>query len=184
MTKFNVGGKVRYIDAELNYTDMTLNAVYEIIALDSDGDAVFYDDAGDSRNIYSENRHYFELVEEPEEDARQTPVPSLSPELADLLANMSRRLYEVEQAIKPSEAQEDEPSDNVNHPSHYTKGKHETIDIIEHITSGYADPFVAYCVGNTTKYIDRAPYKHGSPSEDLRKAAWYLTKAADYLDAM
>lgn len=72
--------------------------------------------------------------------------------------------------------------DNVNSPQHYTRGDLETIDVIEHIVAGYADPFVSYCVGNAVKYEDRAPFKHGSPAEDLRKAAWYLSRAADHLD--
>lgn len=73
-------------------------------------------------------------------------------------------------------------ADAVNSPPHYTQGKHEVIDIIEFITEGYDDSFVGYCVGNTVKYVARAPFKHGSPAEDLRKAAWYLTKAADYIE--
>lgn len=73
-------------------------------------------------------------------------------------------------------------ADAVNSPPHYTQGKHEVIDIIEFVTQGYDDSFVGYCVGNTVKYVARAPFKHGSPAEDLRKAAWYLTKAADYVD--
>lgn len=71
------------------------------------------------------------------------------------------------------------PEDVVNSPQHYKRGKFETIEVIEHITAGYDVPFVAYCVGNAVKYIDRAPYKHESPEECLRKAAWYLTRAAD-----
>lgn len=73
--------------------------------------------------------------------------------------------------------------DAVNSPSHYKRGEYETIDIIEHITAGYSDPFVAYCVGSTVKYVDRAPFKHDSPAECLRKAAWYLTRAADHIEA-
>lgn len=76
-----------------------------------------------------------------------------------------------------------EAADAVNSPAHYKRGKFETIEVIEHITAGYTDPFVAYCVGNAVKYIDRAPYKHDSPAECLRKAAWYLTRAAENVEA-
>lgn len=65
-------------------------------------------------------------------------------------------------------------SDNVNHPSHYTQGGVEVIDIIAQITRGYSDGFHAYCVGNTLKYLARAPHKHAEIDEDVRKAAKYL----------
>jgi len=67
-----------------------------------------------------------------------------------------------------------EEADAVNSPTHYTQGKFETIEIIEEITKGYSDGYVAYCVGNTLKYLARAPHKHAEPTEDLRKASKYL----------
>jgi len=73
-------------------------------------------------------------------------------------------------------------SDAVNHPNHYTQGKFETIEVIEHIVTGYEDPFVSHCVGTATKYLDRAPYKHADPLEDLRKARAYLDFAIEKLD--
>jgi len=65
-------------------------------------------------------------------------------------------------------------SDAVEHPNHYTQGRFETIEVIEEITQGYSDGYVAYCVGNALKYLARAPHKHAEPAEDLRKAAKYL----------
>lgn len=64
--------------------------------------------------------------------------------------------------------------DAVNSPNHYTQGRFETIEIIEEITQGYSDGYVAYCVGNALKYLARAPYKHGEPTEDIGKAAKYI----------
>jgi hypothetical protein len=65
--------------------------------------------------------------------------------------------------------------DNVNQPNHYTQSNFETIEVIEEITAGYSDGFVAYSVGNALKYLARAPFKHDDGgSEDLRKAAKYL----------
>lgn len=64
--------------------------------------------------------------------------------------------------------------DKVDHPSHYKQGKFETIEIIEEITQGYEDGYVAYAVGNAIKYLARAPFKHDTPEEDLRKAAKYI----------
>lgn len=74
-------------------------------------------------------------------------------------------------------------SDAVHHPSHYTQGKFETIEIIEAITQGYDDGYVAYSVGNALKYLARAPFKHASPIEDLRKAATYLEFAIKAYEA-
>lgn len=72
--------------------------------------------------------------------------------------------------------EEDSPQQNdaVNHPSHYTQGRFETIEVIEEIAGGYDNGYVAYCVGNAIKYLSRAPHKHATPVEDLRKAATYL----------
>lgn len=74
-------------------------------------------------------------------------------------------------------------SDAVHHPSHYTQGKFETIEIIEAITQGYDDGYVAYSVGNALKYLARAPFKHASPIEDLRKASTYLEFAIKAYEA-
>lgn len=70
-------------------------------------------------------------------------------------------------------------ADNVNHPSHYTQGGVEVIDIIAQITRGYPDGFHAYCVGNALKYLARAPYKHAEIDEDVRKAAKYIEFITD-----
>lgn len=62
----------------------------------------------------------------------------------------------------------------VNHPSHYTQGHFESIDVIEDWKLGVHD-------GAALKYIARWKHK-GSPIQDLRKAAWYLTRLADKLE--
>ena len=56
--------------------------------------------------------------------------------------------------------------DPVNHPSHYTWGPVEAIEITERF---------GFCLGNVIKYVLRADHK-GQPIEDLKKAAWYLTR--------
>lgn len=61
-------------------------------------------------------------------------------------------------------------SDSVNHPSHYTHGKIETIDKIEDVLG--LEGFQAYCVGNAIKYLDRYKLKNGF--EDIKKAQRYL----------
>lgn len=72
------------------------------------------------------------------------------------------------------EEESPQQNDAVNHPNHYTQGRFETIEVIEEIAGGYDDGYVAYCVGNAIKYLSRAPHKHATPVEDLRKAATYL----------
>ena len=84
---------------------------------------------------------------------------------------------------EPFESESEEPaSDAVSHPSHYTQGGIEVIDIIAQTVAGYDDPFVGHCVGTSTKYLNRAPYKHETPIEDLRKAGAYIQFAIDHIN--
>jgi hypothetical protein len=74
--------------------------------------------------------------------------------------------------------------DNVNSPSHYTNARFETIEVIEEITAGYSDGFVAHCAGTAIKYIARAPFKHADGGlEDVKKAAKYLEFAIKRIEA-
>ena len=69
------------------------------------------------------------------------------------------------------------PTDNVNHPSHYTDGKIEVIDFIE-------DKGLNYHRGNAVKYISRAGKKNPVKEiEDLQKAAWYINREIERLKA-
>lgn len=65
---------------------------------------------------------------------------------------------------------ENKKEDVVNHPSHYTFGKIEVIDMID--SAGWLPEF---CAGNAIKYIMRHQHK-GKKIEDLKKARWYLDK--------
>lgn len=68
--------------------------------------------------------------------------------------------------------------DNVNHPAHYTDGKIEVIEYIE-------DKKFGYCLGNVVKYISRAGKKNKRTEvEDLKKAAWYLNREIQRLEAL
>lgn len=68
----------------------------------------------------------------------------------------------------------DQVNDVVNHPSHYTDGKFETIEAIESWRLGYH-------LGNAVKYISRAGKKSKDTElEDLRKARWYIKRYLDY----
>ena len=81
----------------------------------------------------------------------------------------------------------DSDEDVVNSPSHY---KIELpfdgvkIEAIEYI-AGVLGPegAVDYCVGSALKYLSRAGRKAGnSRAQDLRKAAWFCTTGAQYLE--
>ncbi len=63
----------------------------------------------------------------------------------------------------------------VNHPSHYTTGKYEVIDVI-------ADWKLSFCEGNVVKYTARAKHK-GKELEDLQKARFYLNYRIGELEA-
>ena len=65
--------------------------------------------------------------------------------------------------------------DVVNHPSHYTAGKYEVIDMIGEIVNHYSGE-VAYDLGNAVKYIARAGKKTPDAKEDIEKAIWYLER--------
>ena len=70
------------------------------------------------------------------------------------------------------------PTDDVvDHPKHYKSHPSgiECIDVVEHFD---------FNRGNAIKYLWRAGEKGGVQDEinDLRKAAWYATRAADKLE--
>jgi hypothetical protein len=64
----------------------------------------------------------------------------------------------------------DPADDPVNHPSHYTFGKYEVLDVIE-------DWGLSYHLGNATKYIARAGRKDpAKEKQDLEKAVFYINR--------
>lgn len=77
---------------------------------------------------------------------------------------MSRKYTE-----RPFESNKNDiQDDSVNHPSHYTDGKYETIDFIEEYG-------MVTHIGNAIKYVSRNGKKDTSKfAEDLNKAFWYL----------
>jgi len=73
----------------------------------------------------------------------------------------------IEKSVNPKH-------DPVNHPSHYTFGKYEVIDVLD-------DWNLPFTLANTVKYIARAGKKvvgtnsiKGDIIQDLEKAKWYL----------
>ena len=63
--------------------------------------------------------------------------------------------------------------DVVNKPPNYNTGKIDCIDASEQ--SMDEKEYAGYLKGNVVKYLWRYNYK-GKPTEDLKKAAWYLDR--------
>lgn len=61
--------------------------------------------------------------------------------------------------------------DDVNHPSHYTFGQYEVLDVIE-------DWDLPFHLANVIKYVARAKHK-GNEIQDLLKAQFYLNRYVD-----
>lgn len=61
----------------------------------------------------------------------------------------------------------------VNHPEHYNN-KYECIDVMEDVFGQEAT--FNFCLLNAFKYLYRCLRKHNSPTEDIKKAIWYLNK--------
>ena len=82
-----------------------------------------------------------------------------------------------EEVLEPFVSVEDAATakhhDPVNSPSHYASGGVECIDAIK--ASMSHDAFLGYLKGNVQKYMWRYE-KKVNPSEDLKKARWYLDK--------
>lgn len=71
------------------------------------------------------------------------------------------------------------PETNVNHPGYYggENNPYEAIKVIEAWELGFN-------LGNTVKYISRAGKKDPAKElEDLKKAAWYLNREIENLEA-
>ena len=70
----------------------------------------------------------------------------------------------------------EEKKETVNHPSHYSHGGIEAIDVIEAFN-------LDFCLGNVVKYILRAGRKDPNKEiEDLNKASWYLSRRIQELE--
>ena len=72
-----------------------------------------------------------------------------------------------------------EKEDIVNNPRHYTQdGEIECIEAIRAALG--SDGFRAFCRGNAMKYVWRCDHKKSDdPTTDLRKASWYMIRAAE-----
>jgi hypothetical protein len=84
---------------------------------------------------------------------------------------LESKLEEIESAVASQEAAKraaPEP-DMVNHPSHYTAGKYEAVEVLDDWFP--KDPHI----WNAVKYLSRYAHK-GKPVQDLEKAIWYIRR--------
>lgn len=72
--------------------------------------------------------------------------------------------------------------DMVYSPAHYTRGRHEAIDVIEDVIRDAPDPISGMLLGNTLKYLLRVWLK-ADPHQDASKARWYLNRLLTHLEA-
>ena len=66
--------------------------------------------------------------------------------------------------------------DYVNHPSHYTYGGKECIDVIHDTLT--SEEYAGYLKGTQIKYVFRHEHKW-DPAQDLDKAEWYRSRYAE-----
>ena len=71
-------------------------------------------------------------------------------------------------------------SDPVDHPTHYTSGQVEVIDVIEDWVKAAPDAVVGGLQWQVIKYVSRAWLKE-DPLEDFMKARWYLNRLINKL---
>lgn len=83
--------------------------------------------------------------------------------------------YAEEQLASVKKEIEEPKEDMVNHPSHYTQGEIECIEVIKYINNKlHTEGYEGYCLGNFIKYIWRCNFKNGW--EDIDKAIFYLNE--------
>lgn len=93
--------------------------------------------------------------------------PNLYRNKAELVSSIDNRYQEIK-------------DERVEHPSHYTRGRTEVIDVIEDAVMDAPNNTAAVLQAQVIKYILRLWLKD-NPHEDARKARWYLNRLIDKL---
>ncbi|MDK9853158.1 DUF3310 domain-containing protein [Staphylococcus equorum] len=154
-----------------NNNGMTVvGRVHELVFKDESENRAMILSMGTLYIIYDHN--YFDLWS----NYIESKTESVSENVLKAGLGISKPSTEYKQS---NDLQQRKRNDTVNHPSHYNKGKIEAIVIIEQVASTYPIK-VALSIGNTVKYLIRAPFKNGV--EDLKKAQWYLNRAIEKWD--
>lgn len=72
--------------------------------------------------------------------------------------------------------------DPVDKPSHYSEGRAiEVIDVLEDWAARAPDPVTGSLLWNSCKYLGRL-FDKGHPSQDAKKARFYLNRLIDKLE--
>lgn len=205
--KAEVGEKVTLVNPACDYDEypeINIGNIYEIMAEESDGYGTpVVAVKGDSFRMYHSEYHVLEQVESDANELIEVTESDASPQVIDMLANLSRRIVSLEKQLRDTQRnvetlaqdievakygqyeadvdEESQPHDVVNHPAHYNAGKYEVIDVITDVTEQLAKAGASgpecYAIGNVLKYVMR--YRHKNGAEDLRKAKWYIDKAVE-----
>lgn len=88
-------------------------------------------------------------------------------------------IYMMREIASANAKKEDNEADQINHPSHYTYGKHECIDEMQILFGREA--VIDYCKLAAYKYKYRQGHKGTSEDakRDREKADWYISKAEE-----
>lgn len=89
---------------------------------------------------------------------------------SEYLSNKIWGRSQVEDMIEVDKAANQELSDKIDHPSHYT-GNGKAIECADYIESHK----MGFFQGNAIKYLTRFRFK-GTPIEDLEKCEWYINR--------
>jgi hypothetical protein len=178
MSEVKVGDLIRITEDQ---NAAPVGAVVPVTSTDPRGEWVTYrwrssDTAEPFDNWYSDTGSYEllpdSLIEELPDGVSPEPIE------AKLLLPVNPPKYETtldvdwrDNVVPQPEWEKKSPGDDpVNHPSHYTFGKYEVLDVIE-------DWGLSYHLGNATKYIARAGRKDpAKEKQDLEKAVFYIQR--------
>ena len=98
----------------------------------------------------------------------------------DRFRENTKLVYKFSADYFKDKREKESKTDGVNHPSHYTSGKVEVIDIIEDAVKDAPDTIVSGLQWQVLKYMLRMWLKD-NPKKDAQKAQWYLNRLIDKL---
>ena len=98
----------------------------------------------------------------------------------DKFQENTKLVYKFSADYFKDKREKESKNDGVNHPSHYTSGKVEVIDLIEDAVKDAPDTIVSGLQWQVLKYMLRMWLKD-NPKKDAQKAQWYLNRLIDKL---
>jgi len=100
-------------------------------------------------------------------------APNFGWQAEDWAASLMERGYLERVAAEATIKDRFTTDDTVNHPSHYTQGGIECINVLEQLAADGHD----FRILNAMKYLWR--YRHKGGDESLRKARWYIERVIE-----